>query len=214
MNFLALDSAILGGFGVCRVTSQEGQAALVELVTLKTKLVGPARLKWFRDWFIEEIAAGVDVIAIEGYAFSMFAGRTIPGKPGQPMMKIGPSPTSITGLVGIGELFRLAAWERNQTMHEISPTMLKKWATGSGLAKKTGKGLVTDDVWVAAQQHPAAAALVRDNNQADAFWMGHMMATWNRVEMGDLPLSTLLQKKRREVLKELDKGNSLEWTKQ
>jgi Holliday junction resolvasome RuvABC endonuclease subunit len=114
------------------------------LLTIKPRgRTGPQRLAYLRDRILEQTAFGVDLVAIEGYSFHSKG-------------------SGIYQLAELGGVIRLALHEAGIAYVEISPSSLKKYATGNGNAAK-------DQVLVACCRRLNLDP--PDNNAADAAWL-------------------------------------------
>lgn len=108
---------------------------------------GEQRLYHIRKAILEILDAGrVDVVVVEGFSY---------GSKGAAIVDIG----------GLGWVIRLALWERAVPYVEVPPACLKKYACGTGGAKK-------EQVLVQAVHR--AGRTFADNNQADAWWLYQM----------------------------------------
>lgn len=82
---------------------------------IESKLTGPARLIEIRDR-VREIVAGADLVVIEGYAFAMANQAHQMGE--------------------LGGVLRVMFYELGLHVLEVNPSLVKKFATGKGAAKK------------------------------------------------------------------------------
>lgn len=110
-------------------------------------LIGPRRLAWIRDQVLE-LAHGVDLIAIEGYALGSARGASRSHATGE-----------------LGGVVRLAIWEASIPFVVVPPASLKKYATGKGNSGKP-------EVLAAAIRR--LGYLGHDDNEADALWLLQM----------------------------------------
>ncbi len=125
-----------------------GFAEDVGTVTVKVRATGMARLQELRDRLTGMIyRTGVDLVVIEGY--SMGTAR---------------QSSHAHGLGELGGVIRLALWEAGIAYVDVPPACVKKYATGKGNANK-------EAVLIAAVKRGAE---VKDNNEADAWWLRAM----------------------------------------
>jgi Holliday junction resolvasome RuvABC endonuclease subunit len=119
-----------------------GVACDVGESTIAPKTRGMRRLYDILTAVLDVCSLGVDLVVVEGYAFA--------------------SATASYQLGELGGVVRLALWLEGVPVVVVSPSTLKKWATGNGGAKK---------------EAVLAAAIRRlgysgsDHNQADAMWL-------------------------------------------
>lgn len=124
------------------------------LVPPKGKDRGLPRLQWIRDAVLE-LAAGVDLVAVEGYSF-------------------GSRNSHAHALGELGGVVRLALYEAGAVIAAVPPAVLKKYATGRGNAPK-------GEVLAAAIRRLGYAG--HDDNEADALWL--LAAAWSAYEHAD-----------------------------
>lgn len=116
--------------------------------TIRCSERGMARLHFVRNRIIGLVSASrPDLVVIEGY--SMGTAR---------------QSSHAHGLGELGGVVRLWLWEAGVPYVDVPPACLKKYATGAGNARK-------EAVLIAAVKRGAE---VRDNNEADAWWLRAM----------------------------------------
>ncbi len=121
--------------------------------TLKSPCKGMQRLAHLRDHLLAVchgplgLTVRVDLVVIEGY--SMGTAR---------------QSSHAHGLGELGGVVRLSLWEAGVPYVDVPPACLKKYATGAGNSRK-------EAVLIAAVKRGAE---VRDNNEADAWWLRAM----------------------------------------
>lgn len=116
--------------------------------TVTSKLRGPARLVELRDRIMAHCLT-TDVVAIEGYSMGGQRGSAGVGQ----------------ALGELGGVVRVALWEAGITYVELSPSSLKKYATGKGNANK-------ETMLLAAAKRAADIGVeITNNNEADAFFL-------------------------------------------
>lgn len=103
---------------------------------------GMRRVQWVLNAVVE-LLAGVDVVAIEGYAF-------------------GAKGRAVFDIAELGGVIRFTIFEAPYPVVEIPPSNLKMFATGSGNAAK-------NEVFAAAIRKLSYAG--NDHNEADALWL-------------------------------------------
>lgn len=108
---------------------------------------GMPRLRLLRNRIIGVCSGRPDLVVIEGY--SMGTAR---------------QSSHAHGLGELGGVVRLWLWEAGVPYVDVPPACLKKYATGAGNARK-------EAVLIAAVKRGAE---VRDNNEADAWWLRAM----------------------------------------
>ena len=108
-------------------------------LTIRSKQRGMERLAELRS-IILGLAAGTDLVAIEGYSYGSSHGAHQLGE--------------------LGGVIRLALWDAAIPYLEIAPTMRAKYATGRGNA---AKGLVISEL------SARTGRTFTDDNQADAY---------------------------------------------
>jgi len=121
-----------------------------EAFTIKNNATGMARLIKIRDRILYEADAALpaDLVVIEGYSMGGQRGSAGIGQ----------------ALGELGGVVRVALWEAGVPYVDVSPSSLKKYATGKGNAGK-------EAVLIAAIRKGAD---VEDNNAADAWWLRAM----------------------------------------
>lgn len=138
--------------------SAAGYKTWDKLGVIRVKSRGMQRLQEIRDT-VAGLIKGADLVVIEGYSYGS------KGRAG-------------ISLAELGGVIRLLCHETGRPYVEVSPNTLKKYAVGSGLAKKT---------------QMVAAAIRRldyqgaDDNEADATWLytaaADVYGTLDAVEM-------------------------------
>lgn len=136
MRIVALDLS-LTATGVC-----DSQAPTrPNLIKSPGKMRGPARLLWIlRE--VEEITRGADLVLIEGYAFAR--------------------PNQAHQIGELGGVIRVGLHVRGRPYVEISPSTVKKLATGTGSAKKEA---------VLAEAIRRLGYDGRSTDEADSMWL-------------------------------------------
>lgn len=138
MRILGLDLS-LTETGVCGI-----DGSLCQTNRIRSKARGPQRLIEIRD-AVSELLLDVDLVVIEGYSFnSKFSHAHALGE--------------------LGGVVRVALHEHDVAWLDVSPAVLKKWATGKGNADK-------DTMLTAAVR---AGFQGSNNNEADAWWLAHL----------------------------------------
>jgi crossover junction endodeoxyribonuclease RuvC len=139
---LGLDTSTKTGYCVLSTATKE----VVELGEQSFKATGVARFHQFYDWASELcLKYRPDAILIEGYGF-------------------GNQHTLVT-LVEVGTAIRLALFSKGAKMYTVPPTVLKKFVTGAGNAKKDQMALGIYKRW--GLEFP-------NNNEADAYALARM----------------------------------------
>jgi Holliday junction resolvasome RuvABC endonuclease subunit len=145
--------------------------------SMKPKTRGPERLRALRD-YVKEQCQGAAMAIIEGYSF---------GSRGRATFSIGE----------LGGVIRLMLFEEGIPYLEMSPSSLKKFATGKGNGDKT---LIVQAAAV------RAGRIFSDSDQADAWWLWQVgLALYD----ADNPKAVKLPKTNLEVLKGLQ-SNAIE----
>lgn len=143
MYYLGLDLSLTGS----GIVLLDKDCKVEFAITLKNKLVGMERLQYIRN----EIATMVDdaepnCICIENYAMGSHAGQAF-------------------SIGELGGVIKLMLWEKGQEPYLITPTRLKKYITGKGVAEK-------DQIMLSIYKNFGWEP--KDNNQADAYGLAHM----------------------------------------
>lgn len=134
MNGVGIDPSLTG----TAIAAVDGTVTLV-----KTRgLVGPRRLVHIRQHVTDAALIGVDLVAIEGYAYGTSHSAHVMGE--------------------LGGVIRVALHEIGVAYVDIPPGVLKKYATGSGSADKTA-------VVVSARDRLGYDGT--NDNCADALWL-------------------------------------------
>lgn len=136
-----------------------------EVGNLANKLRGCERLQYLRDRVLR-LAACADLVVIEGYAYAS----------GQGAHQLGE----------LGGVIRLALYEARLPVVELPPATLKRYATGTGNAKK-------DQVLAAAIRRLGYEGHI--NDEADALWLLHAA-----LDHYGQPLAVTLPAAQREAL--------------
>lgn len=118
---------------------------------------GPARLAHIRNDITDNLA-GVELVAIEGYAHG--------------------AQYSLSALGEIGGVIRLALWEQGIVYVDVAPNTLKMYALGIGRGSKT-------DMVIAARDRLGYEG--SDDNEADALWLYALAAALLDEPVVDLP---------------------------
>lgn len=137
MKLLALDLSL-------RCSGWASSTECGTLVPPKGRDRGLPRLAWIRDEVLAK-AVPCSLVIVEGLAF---------GAQGRAMLD----------LAGLAAVIRLALFESGTPFVDVPPSVLKKFATGKGNAKK-------DEVLAAAIRRLSYAG--HDGNEADALWLLH-----------------------------------------
>lgn len=107
---------------------------------------GMPRLKWIMD-SVWNVCEGADLVVLEAF---------VPSAKGN----------SLVDLAGLGTLLRFTLWEAGRACVDVNPGTLKKYATGSGLAKKPDM--------LAAAIRKLGWTGSNDDNVIDARWLLEM----------------------------------------
>ena len=155
----------LAGTGLCRIVDGK----VVQLETLKSKLTGHDRLAWI---LAEVYSAAIglrnraDLVVIEGPSYGSQGGQS-----------------GHHERAGLWWLITHKLWGADVPYAVVSPSTLKKYATGKGNASK-------DDMLIAAIKRWGDVADVRDNNQADALALGAAASDHLGVPLADMPAAS------------------------
>lgn len=132
MKIVGIDAS-LTGTGVAIISEKQ------ITTTIQSKLSGPARLIEIRE-LVREIVSGADIVVIEGYAYAM----------ANQAHQIGE----------LGGVLRTMFYEMGLKWVEVNPSLVKKYATGKGNAKKEEIAVAIYKRW--GREFPT-------NDEADAF---------------------------------------------
>jgi crossover junction endodeoxyribonuclease RuvC len=138
-----------------------GVAVRDEVFTITTQAKGIARLIRIRET-INDVTLGVDLVAIEGYAYG--------------------AANNVAALGELGGVIRTALYQNDIPYVDIAPATLKKYALGIGRGSKT-------DIVVAARDRLGYAGT--NDNEADALWLRAIAADLLGEPLVKLPKSHL-----------------------
>lgn len=147
--------------GIDPSLTSTGVAVRNAVFTIGSKLKGPARLAAIRDE-LDPHLAGVDLVAIEGYAHG--------------------APHQLAALGELGGVIRTALWEHDIEYVDIAPNTLKMYALGIGRGNKT-------EVVLAA--HKRLGYEGANDDEADALWLRAIAADLLGEPIVDLPQTHL-----------------------
>lgn len=139
--------------------------------TFVTDDVGMKRLLRIKNWVLR-MSFKADLVVLEGYAHHAQS-------------------SSILSLAELGGVVRLALYEADQLYVEVPPTVLKKYATGSGNANKQH---VMSQAWQKLEYRG------HDDNEADALWLRTMALD----HYGLFDANKLIPKAQRSVLEKIN----------
>lgn len=139
MTILGIDPS-LSSTGIC-LMSEDGQ--VIDSLAIKTDKVGPERLSFFRQSFINLISMRPGIrVFIEGYSFGSGGKRE--------------------SMAELGGVIRLTLYDQAIKFIEVPPKTLKKFATGNGNADKIQMGVQLMKEY--GLEYPTS-------DQTDAFWL-------------------------------------------
>lgn len=159
----------LTGTAVCALNCTDNSILHVSTLNVPKGKVGLARL----DWLLKELhrtltklqqaqPAGVLLeVFIEGYAF-MAKG------------------CAIFSLGELGGLYRMLLAKRWGGYYEVPPTVLKKFVSGKGNAKKE---IMLEQTF---RRYGIGSDVLRDNNQVDAYGLARVGTAFMQKNMSDL----------------------------
>ena len=104
------------------------------------------RLTWLRDQVMRRVLAGVDLVVLEGFSY-------------------GSKGSTIDQIYGLGWLVRVALHDHGVVYVTVPPSSLKKYATGSGNAKKPDMRM---------ELFKRMGVDEKDDNKVDALWLQAM----------------------------------------
>lgn len=104
------------------------------------------RLTWLRDQVMRRVLAGVDLVVLEGFSY-------------------GSKGSTVDQIYGLGWLIRVALHDHGITYVTVPPSSVKKYATGSGNAKKPDMRM---------ELFKRMSIDEKDDNKVDALWLQAM----------------------------------------
>lgn len=157
MTYIGIDQSY-SGFGLVLLQPDGSHEAALKKFDLK-KFENPAhRLVAVINWLDDQIDVQATAVCMEGYANGAKFGRELAGE--------------------LGGQVKTYFWTHHQTMPFIvPPTVLKKYVTGKGTAKKNEMLLGVYKRW---------DVEFKDDNLADAYALARFRFDLERVRVGDV----------------------------
>lgn len=148
----------LTGTGIC-VLDQDFK--ITHVSTLTNKLFGIPRLIYIRDCLNSVITeCKPDIVFIEGYAMGIRG-------------------THVFNLGELGGVLRVLIYESKLPYVDVSPTTLKKYICGNGLAKKN---VMLEQTF---RKFGVGSDVLKDDNQVDAYCLARFGINYQLFSNGD-----------------------------